>query len=684
MAKWRILKGEFWEFLAAIWKVRDRVADQVIFDRVSETPEGAPALPEEIIRSDDWLGEHILAGTASKLDKPQAREAGRRVEAVILSPEQQKLVADKAAFIEVLRKAPRGYRSAEALRPSFEDLARRLGWLKAPPRRTVSNWDQTLKQNLGSLLCLAGRMKGAPRRRQIHPIVYSAMIEYFHCEYMVEQGPSLRKVAKGFNKKEIPRLKEKHPELSSRIYPISEGTIRNYEDTIPDEEVIAARKGKAAAKTFAAVFGRGRVYARPLQMVQIDTWKQDLLYTDIYKNVIGRLKMAVVFDCYSRCVLGFYIGPEDARTWTVLQAIRNAILPKSYLKERYPEIVGDFMDLCGMLEGASFDQGPENLNGQIPYVLGELGCTTVYGGVEMPHLRGQIERFFGTLARALIHRLPGATFSNPQDRAAYDSVRKACLTAEEIIRIVHDYIYNEYLVEEHSALGMSPITAFREAAAECQILPPPSLNDLSFLLSQRTTKKIRKIGIEFRNGKYKDKLNQLGKLRQLNDDETEIGFDDGDMGHIWVADNRGPKPRYIFCETTFPEYFDGLTYWQDQAIRGELRTEGKPATDKNLLDKKAEMFSRYRPGRRKSKHKVLKGAAKFQPTTVEFHGMAGPGRKPSEVFQRMNEERMVPRKSRHPSTPGFETAPPVADGFQAPNFARHDIYDNVQMRKPPQ
>ena len=46
---------------------------------------------------------------------------------------------------------------------------------------------------------------------------------------------------------------------------------------------------------------------------------------------------------------------------------------------------------------------------------------------------GHIERLLGTLLRAL-HELPGATFSNPQQRGSYDSEARAVMTLGQLER----------------------------------------------------------------------------------------------------------------------------------------------------------------------------------------------------------------------------------------------------------
>jgi hypothetical protein len=69
---------------------------------------------------------------------------------------------------------------------------------------------------------------------------------------------------------------------------------------------------------------------------------------------------------------------------------------------------------------------------------------------------GHIERLLGTLLRAL-HELPGATFSNPQQRGSYDSEAKAVMTLGELERWLTEYIVGVYHAKRHRGIGTSPL-----------------------------------------------------------------------------------------------------------------------------------------------------------------------------------------------------------------------------------
>jgi hypothetical protein len=51
---------------------------------------------------------------------------------------------------------------------------------------------------------------------------------------------------------------------------------------------------------------------------------------------MGQPWLSLLIDYYSRMVVGFCLGFEPPSYAVIMEALRHAILPKSYLKERYP------------------------------------------------------------------------------------------------------------------------------------------------------------------------------------------------------------------------------------------------------------------------------------------------------------------------------------------------------------
>ena len=109
-----------------------------------------------------------------------------------------------------------------------------------------------------------------------------------------------------------------------------------------------------------------------------------------------------------------------------------------------------------------------------------VGCSVDAGPVAQPNERPYIERFFGTIADTLSHRLPGTTGASAQDvrRHLMDPNGKTELlvTFEELEELVDVTIAN-YNGTQHSALGGRSPLVFMEQFAHNRSLDVRQLSD---------------------------------------------------------------------------------------------------------------------------------------------------------------------------------------------------------------
>lgn len=500
MIKLRLNPGDLWQVNEKIYAVKERIDYRVVFKNTGDE--------SLCIFEDADFNALCLAGKAKPFRSEEHKE--RRNPVFLLTDEQSNAMDLKLAYVQMLKDAPRGQRTGPRFKERIAALARDLGDPKPPAPRTIRNWDDALKAASGDPSVLAPRLPGAPRSRRMPAETFEALVAYTNHVYLKRGAPSKEEFCRDFNEKEIPRLRIKNPVNADRYVELGKSTIRGFLDSLDPFLVMERQEGREAALKYFRTFNRGPRYERPLQCVQIDTWKQHLIYVDGKSNPLGRLYVTAVIDCYSRVVVGFYIGPEPPSAWTVSQAIRHAMLPKDYVRERYPEIRSEYPTF-GRFEMACFDQGPENANLHISRVMGSLGAALDYGPKGQPWKRGIIERWFGTLARGLVHRLEGSTFSNVQERGDYDPVRNARFTAPEIIRQIHCWIADDYHNATHSELGDTPLNVWKKGVEKFGLIPPPSSDALSMLLCQRITRAINKYGIEFNNAYYNGP--ELGALK---------------------------------------------------------------------------------------------------------------------------------------------------------------------------
>jgi putative transposase len=94
----------------------------------------------------------------------------------------------------------------------------------------------------------------------------------------------------------------------------------------------------------------------------------------------------------------------------------------------------------------------------------EYGIALEHRPPGLPHFGGHIERLMGTM-RGAVHLLPGSTQSDPLEKGAYDSERRAALTLPELERWLTLPIAGVYHLSAHATLGKAPLAAWQAGVA---------------------------------------------------------------------------------------------------------------------------------------------------------------------------------------------------------------------------
>ena len=227
-------------------------------------------------------------------------------------------------------------------------------------------------------------------------------------------------------------------------------------------ERMAARQGAAAAGNHFRLVKRGLRAERPLQLVQIDHTKVDLmLVDDVTRACIGRPWLTLVLDLHTRLVLGLYLSLDAPSATSAALALAQAVLPKAeWLADRGLELA---WPAHGLPEVICVDNGREFHSRAFERGCQQHGIQIAYRPPATPRFGGHIERLMGTLM-GRVQALPGSTFSNVAARGGYDSEAKALLSFGELERILALEVLGPYHNEIHRAPGRAPAAAWAEGA----------------------------------------------------------------------------------------------------------------------------------------------------------------------------------------------------------------------------
>jgi putative transposase len=339
-------------------------------------------------------------------------------------------------------------------------------------------------------------------------------------------------------------------------------------------ERATARDGaESAGNRFRQVHGGLRT-ARPLQIVQIDHTKVDvMLVDDITRACIGRPWLTLVLDVHTRLVAGLYLSLDPPSAAGTALAVAHAILSKSeWLADRGVPLA---WPVHGIPELIHVDNGREFHSRAFTRGCQQHGIRLEHRPPATPRFGGHIERLMGTLMGRM-HALPGTTFSNVSARGAYQAETEAVLTFREFERILALEVLGPYHNEVHATLGRPPVAAWADGMAGTELRRPPDPDRLlrDFLpFEERLARRdgIRLFGIQYQDGALAHLVGTTMKLR--------VKYDPRDLSAVFVELPSGGDVRVPYADFSRP----AITLWEHREASRRLHAEGRRQVDEHAV-----------------------------------------------------------------------------------------------------
>ena len=340
-------------------------------------------------------------------------------------------------------------------------------------------------------------------------------------------------------------------------------------------ERVKAREGATAAGNLFRQVRVGLRTERPLQVIQIDHTKVDLmLVDDVTRACIGRPWLTLVLDVHTRMVLGLLLSLEAPSATAAALAVAQAVLPKSeWLADRGIELA---WPVHGLPEIIHVDNGREFHSRAFERGCQQHGIRIDYRPPATPRFGGHIERLMGTLM-GRVHALPGSTSANVAARGEYDAEKRAVLTFREFERILVLEVLGPYHNEVHAALGRSPASAWSEGTAGMRLREPDDKAALLLDFLPFEERLVRRDGVRLFSIFYQDGAlahlvdHGLGKLR--------IKYDPRDLGAVFVELPAGGHIRVPYADVGRRP----ITLWEHREATRQLRLEGRRTVDEHAI-----------------------------------------------------------------------------------------------------
>jgi len=439
----------------------------------------------------------------------------------------------KKRYLDYLQKLGRFVSTPAVLTPLIQECASVIGDRKPPSAVTVYRWYRELIKHQGDCRALISRhdRKGGGGTR-LHPELIEMLNKAIDEHYLSGRPASIKTVWH-----EMIRLVDKRNEfhaVSERLRIPSRATIYRAINSLDKYDVAAAHFGTRIAKMRFRTSGLGPRVTRILERVEIDHTPLDLFVIDEQTGLPqGRPTVTIAIDAYSKMPVGMHIGFSGTSIEAVFACIRHAVLPKTYIKERYPEIENDW-PCYGHFETLVCDNGMEFHSSQLERVAFELGSVLQFCPKRQPYYKGSIERFLKTLNYQFSRILPGHSFAKWFQREDYDPLKDAVLTFDQLLRYLHRWIVDVYMQDLNRGIKSSPYRKWQEGAA----MSPPrllsNLDGLDIMLGRSCERTIFSYGFDLRCIRYNN--DALRSLRQKYGEQVKVDvryyFDDLSLVHV--------------------------------------------------------------------------------------------------------------------------------------------------------
>lgn len=294
-----------------------------------------------------------------------------------------------------------------------------------------------------------GRNKGTRLLQADQELVIASVIEDF---YLQRQKPSPKAVVDEVMRRcRVAKIDAPHP-----------NTVRNRIADIRPATALRRRGQKDRARDrYEPIRGSFPGADYPLAVVQIDHTPVDIMVVDEeHRKPIGRPYLTLAIDVYSRVVVGLYLTLDAPSATSVAMCISHAMNTKNeYL--RLLGVEGDW-PVWGQISTLHADNAREFKCKAINRGCEANQIIMQWRPVKKPNYGGHIERYMGVVATEM-KKVPGATFSNIQEKNNYDSEKEASLTLGEVEHYLVNFIVNNYNQRVHSQLDAAPIKVWEDA-----------------------------------------------------------------------------------------------------------------------------------------------------------------------------------------------------------------------------
>jgi putative transposase len=454
---------------------------------------------------------------------------------------------------------------------------------KAPSFSSAKRWWRQYRATQCPTKLVDRRSRSGRKKYSIFTTIFESALSTVFLTRQKEQGKEVVEFMRG----EVQRINTgvaPHDQIKCPSAP----TIYRWLADLHKYLVARGRLGEKAAKAQFRVALKTLKVKAILDRLEIDHTPLDGFVIDTMTKVaLGRPWLTLCYEKYSKSIMGFYISFRAPSSYSTLMCLRQSMLPKDHMLARFG-IKGEW-PCHGIPLLVAADNGMDLHSEAVEAACLEMGITILFCGAKKPWHKGGIERLNRTIQENLIHRLPGTTFHNSDDRGDYPSEEIAAIDMETLVHLITKWIVEDYMMRPRKGLGgLTSLQSWKKGASDRVIELPAYIDQMEVIVGIPERRTCFHYGLEVEGIRYNSPELQLIAHELGGTPQMELKTYDQDVSYVDVFDRR--IEGYIRVPAADQDYTRGMTRHMNQVIRAKARVQfGANYSNPDLLRTKQEL-----------------------------------------------------------------------------------------------
>ncbi|WP_333003402.1 Mu transposase C-terminal domain-containing protein [Vibrio coralliilyticus] len=454
--------------------------------------------------------------------------------------------------------------------------------LTPPSWRTLATWKKSYFES-GKAPCALIPKHAFKGNRQKEMDSQSLIDEAIKNIYLTRERLSVAEAYRYYKSRVIQINREI---VEGKIKPIAERSFYNRIHDLPPYEVAIARFGKRYADREFRAVGQQVAATKPMEYVEIDhTPVPAILIDDELDIPLGRPYLTMLYDRFSKCIVGCSINFREPSFDSVRKALLNSLLDKSWIKQRYPSIENEW-PCHGKIDCLVVENGAEFWSQSLEDSLRPLVSDIQYSQAAKPWRKSGIEKLFDQMNKGLVNALPGKTFTNPTQLKDYNPKKDAVVRVSVFLELLHKWIVDYYHMAPDSRERDIPYHKWNQSEWTPSYYDGAEKEQLKVELGLLRHRTIGVAGIRLHNLRYQSsELIEYRKYWASNNGKklfVKTKTDPSDISslHVYLESEK----RYIKVPAVDNRgYTKGLSLFEHERIQKVRRLNTKQLADDEAL-----------------------------------------------------------------------------------------------------